>query len=370
MSELAPVHVAVITTTIHVPAVLTTIAQHRPEHYVLDVVVAGDVSTPSEARTVVEDLGGTYLGVEDDATTRWESDAVIGYRSIQRRNLALLHAITLGSDVIVTIDDDNQPHDPPTYLEQFVNGLLYHEPEALTTSSTGWYNPGTILEPPVVHRGFPLDRRHEPTTVRAVGLLDERFPPRVGVNAGLWFGDPDVDALERIANQPRVYGFRAGSGRRDVVLARDTWAPFNTQNTAYRWEVAPLMQCLVNVGRYDDIWMSYVARVVMDHLGWHVRYGFPLVQQRRNEHDLVEDLRLELAGYRWTPRLVERLRTLDLETLGEAHDVEILDYLACCYDQLYDLWSSHTGEANETWLRDVAVAIDEGTQRRKERGVA
>lgn len=368
MNEPAPIEVAVITTTINVPTALEDLATRSPGRYALHVVVAGDVQTPPETREFVENLGGTYLGVADDVTTRWESHDVIGYRSIQRRNLALLHALTLGPDVVITIDDDNEPHDPRTYVETFVTGLLRDAPDSLTQTDTDWYNPGVVLEPSVVHRGFPLDQRHREHVVDRV-TTHERYPPRVGVVAGLWTGDPDVDAVDRIANAPHVRGFRGQPGHRDVVLARATWAPFNTQNTAYRWEVAPLMQCLVGVGRYDDIWMSYVARAVLDHLGWHVRYGNPLVTQARNQHDLVHDLRLELMGYHHTPELVAQLRRLDLELLGESTSVELLDYLAHCYAELDAVWPTYTSEANETWLRDAAIAVDEGTKQRRERGL-
>ena len=52
------------------------------------------------------------------------------------------------------------------------------------------------------------------------------------------------------------------------------------------------------VGRMDDIWPSYVVRRIADHLGDAVAYGFPIVTQERNPHDLFRDLDDERLGMR------------------------------------------------------------------------
>ena len=363
-------HVALITTTINVPHVLAQHVNNVPSDVELTVVVAGDVQTPVEARRFVELLGGTYLGVDDDLVTRWSTNDQVGVRSIQRRNVALLHALTLGPDVVVTIDDDNSPTCPETYVRDFV-GALTAPARYVTDSLTGWYNPACALSyrlahdarAPVYHRGFPLDQRdvmHDCET-RPVAF-DEPTP--VGVAAGLWLGDPDVDALDRLVLRPRAVDFSPGVGCAGSALNVGTWAPFNTQNTAYRWEVAPLMQCLVGVGRYDDIWASYVARRVMDDLGWYVAYGEPLVVQDRNDHDLVRDLQDELLGYRRTPELIRRLRALEV-TFDDENSV--ISGLESVYRQVADLLPSRTVDANGAWLEDVTVATGLGRRQREER---
>src|SRR6266511_3292780 len=73
-------------------------------------------------------------------------------------------------------------------------------------------------------RGFPLGKRWQ----------DERWTfteavRRPVVNAGLWTGDPDIDALTRIyfpveASLPLSHDY--------VTLAHGCWCPINTQNTA------------------------------------------------------------------------------------------------------------------------------------------
>lgn len=364
--------VAIITTTINVPENLELYVEHTSSEYQLDLVVAGDVQTPASARTYVEDLGGVYLGVDDERSRRWDTAAVVGVRSIQRRNLALLHALTLGPDLVITIDDDNAPLEPDGYVHEFAYG--FSGPiEHLTSSSTGWYNPGHVLDPPVTHRGFPLTQRRNRGAYATfnpsmkVSMAGGVVLGRVGVVAGLWFGDPDVDAIERIVNAPDVRGFRVGGGpaatRHGVVLDLETWAPFNTQNTAYAWEVAPLMQCLVGVGRYDDIWMSYLAQQVMHEAGWHVRYGRPIAVQVRNEHDLLRDMSAEMMGYFRTDDLITALRAVN-STDGDRDLLERLDEV---YDEVKYIFPPHTRRGNDAWIADARVAVAEGTKAREER---
>jgi len=353
--------IALITTTINVPDVLTRHARSITGDHELDIIVAGDVQTPIETRAFVSDLGGTYIGVTDETAHRWSSAHHIGTRSIQRRNLALLHALTLGPDVVVTIDDDNVPLDGG-YLFDFVRGLT--DPiKYLTSTSTGWYNPGQLLQPAVTHRGFPINQRHQDITISDTD--DVHNDARVGVVAGLCIGDPDIDAIERIVNRPHVTDVALGSHvDHGVVLDRGTWAPFNTQNTAYTWDVAPLMQCLVGVGRYDDIWMSYVARCVMDALGYHVRYGLPIAVQDRNDHNLVTDLRHEYGGYVNTDNFVTRLREVSIDRTSQ---VTVIDALEFVYDHLHNVLEYDTRSANVAWLNDVRVAVNEGSTRRATR---
>jgi hypothetical protein len=347
--------IALITTTINVPIVLTDYVHNCG--YDLDVVVAGDSRTPTQARDFVENLGGTYLGINGELVERWDTHRAVGLHTIQRRNLALLHALTLGPDIIVTIDDDNTPQDHTTYFTDIVNRFERPAPY-LTSSHTGWFDPGTLLHPRVVHRGFPIDQRHVDADYVTRGVDPTSF--RVGVVAGLTLGDPDVDAIERIVRAPMTEKLLD-----EVTLDRGTWAPFNTQNTAYRWEVAPLMQCMCAVGRYDDIWMSYVARRVMDDLGWYVSYGRPLTCSVRNQHDLVTDLERELYGYRYTADLTTRLR--DATDTQRTSDTTPLD----CLEELYYHCEHHlkylTKCANRAWLRDARRAVGEGQLRRRER---
>ena len=107
-------------------------------------------------------------------------------------------------------------------------------------------------------------------------------------------------------------------------MRRGTWGPFNSQATAIRGDLAPAFFMWPGVGRYDDIWASYLMRAIMDVRNDVVAYGEPLVRQVRNEHDLFKDLEAELFGMRHTEALVKVLRHVSHEVTAEMSVTEAL----------------------------------------------
>ena len=336
---------ALITTTIHRPDNLVDWHAQLRDGDV--VIVAGDLKTPhNEVREVLKSLPGesVYLHPGEDSH-QFQTHAVVGYNTIQRRNLALLEAITHQPDYIITVDDDNYPS---VQWVDAVDRILTGETvdDAATVSVTGWWNPGQLCHPVVTHRGFPLsERNHSPRT--------ERMPAysRVGVFASLWTDDPDIDAIERIVYDP----FVTSVSDEAVVLAAGTWAPFNSQATAFRAELAPLMLMWPGCQRYDDIWASYCARTVMDVLDWRVRYGQPTVRQLRNPHDLVHDMEEEMLGYRYTSAL-----TLSLRRIGKmlSHDMSVAEATRYVYAQLIKhcpFLPAQTLRGFDAWVSDLTT---------------
>lgn len=341
--------VALITTTINVPIALLQYVRYAPEDVEIDVVVAGDKRTPLACQDFVEgELGGTYLGTAGENVERWKSHEMIGFNSIQRRNLALLHALANGAEFIITIDDDNVPVSPETYIRDMID--LTWNAEQISTD-TSWWNPGSMYYDLITARGFPLSQRN----VSHHEQLYVNGDTRIGVVQGMTTGDPDIDAVERITKRPFVLRDESFS---EVVLNAGTWAPFNSQNTGYVRELAPLMQVVSGVGRYDDIWASYIARRVMDHLGWHVRYGNPVTFSERNEHDLITDLERELYGYRYTSQFAQTLRDIDI-----SHTNSVLDALDVIFNRFIAADTVTPPRMIDTcfaWLHDVEIAMKEG----------
>ena len=66
------------------------------------------------------------------------------------------------------------------------------------------------------------------------------------------------------------------------------------------------------MGRYDDIWPSYVVVRIAQHLGDVIAYGHPLLRQKRNEHILWKDLDNERVGMLLTDEYCAALRSLEL----------------------------------------------------------
>lgn len=312
---------AVVTTTIYPPENLRHWAQSMEPDDVL--VVSGDRKAPHEdIQRILDEIQHDYgimtvyaPGFGNDVD--WKCASVIGWDSIQRRNIAILEAMRFMPDFITTVDTDNYPIKPANHLAE-IRHVMNNPNAQIVSSRTGWFNVGSVLSPPVSHRGFPLTQRRAEDSWRIV--LNDTDEARVGVHASFWEGDPDIDAIERIHSDPQTttqYTKRVPN----FILSRETWCPFNSQSTTYRRELLPLLFVIPHIGRMDDIWASYIARAVMDRFGWDVLYGYPNVIQERHPHDLVKDLENEIIGYRHTENLVHGIRNIDLssaETIIEA----------------------------------------------------
>ncbi|MHB2018541.1 MAG: hypothetical protein ACYCW6_16465 [Candidatus Xenobia bacterium] len=318
-------------TTIHVPRVIEAVEKNRRHfgHDDVDYVVAGDQKSPPEAAEYVQSLKGIpieYLDVprQEDYLARYpELAKFLPYNSFARRNIADLWAFEHGADVIIRIDDDNFPLDSDDFIGGHeISGQTATLPVA--TASDGLYNCCDALETangqPFYPRGYPYPNRWVPhTTTLATREV------RVGVCAGLWSGDPDVDAVTRLHRPVEVTALKAPDR---IAVAKGSWCPINTQNTSYRRDIIPAAFVPPNVGRYDDIFSGYCMRAIMDALGDSVVYGRPLLHQDRNVHDLWKDLEHEMFGNRHAPHLLEVLRawTCKATRYGEAY-AELATYL-------------------------------------------
>lgn len=307
--------------------------------------IAGDVNTPPDLPLYVEgELGGVYLTRDDQE--EWSSSDLVGWRSIQRRNFAILEALRWGAEFIITVDDDNAPLSP-----DFIRSMLDRvETEDQIpafdacphTNDSGYFNPGILCAPSTYARGLPYDIDRKDSNNYGQCACDVK----TGVVAGLWVGDPDIDAMERMVNAPWIQ-----TCVNDAVC-RDLYAPLNSQSTGWIRELAPLMAVLPGVGRMDDIWGGYIAQKVMYFLGHGIRYGWPLVRQDRNDHDLTKDLEKEIIGYRHSGNLC---RDLDLVELSGDNVIDLYEQIAERVTRLVYI-PAKTEEFMFRWVQDVRKA--------------
>jgi len=338
--------VALVTTTIYVPSVLSL---YRELDKNVTFFIAGDRKTPhTEVKAFISMLGNAiYYSDTDQEKLGYRCSELIGWNRIMRRNIALLEAIKHGADIIVTIDDDNIPLER-NYFAEFVRVLSQPFSGLQVTSDDGWFNIGEYMIPPIYHRGFPYDKRHKEHTY----VMRHVQGAKIGVAAGLWFGDPDIDAMVRITNRTEVYQV-AEVLRRGLCVAPGLFAPTNSQNTAYLAELAPLFMVWTGVGRYDDIWASYFAQRIMRDLGYHVYYGPPFVWQERNAHNLWQNLRDEILGMEYTPRFCDALLKNDLR------DGTVLEKMEYLYEHLKEkeYLPPIVYELGKAWCDDIRKVL-------------
>lgn len=311
---------AIVTTTINIPQLLDDYCRDARQYGHEDVVlyVIGDQKTPAVAGEFCAGLqkryGYTvhYLGIKDQLVYLANYPRLrdhLPFNSIQRRNIGLFAAYASGADVIITIDDDNFLVEEDFVGQHSVVGTEQEIPSV--SSSTGWYNVCDLLEErqnlPFYHRGYPMGQRWRPGEI----TRQERRG-RLVVNAGLWLEAPDIDALTWLDLPIEATAYK-GTYPQGVTLAAGTWSPFNSQNTALAREVIPAYFLSPNIGRYDDIWASYIVRKIADHRGDMVRFGHPLVRQKRNPHNYFKDFDNERLGMELTDTFVAALRSIELQ---------------------------------------------------------
>lgn len=335
-------NIALITTTIHVPEVLR---RYREIGSDVEIIVAGDVTTDAGCEALCREVDACYLSYVEQARLYPVLSDLIGPRSIQRRNIAILEAIRNGADIILTIDTDNWP-DMPDYFAQLVARFAQHDGPM---ADGDWWNPGGLAGQPYYYRGLPYSQRGTGSwggsTVTALAATDV---PQVGIVNSLVLGDPDINATERLERHPVVAWYGRPAKQGVLVDPQRTFAPFNSQATAYLRELAPLAAVIPGVGRYDDIFGSYIAQAVLRATDYGVLYGAPFVRQVRHEHNLYSDLRSELWGMEHTEAFAETLREI---VPGTGSVLDELDDIAAVLS-MDGRWS-HLGQFCQAWLDAV-----------------
>jgi hypothetical protein len=299
---------AIVVTTINgggfIPVYLSNLREHG---HLRDtrLYVVGDRKTPPSCRAAAdaarrEGMDCLYLGVEEQVAFLREFpgiDRIVPWNTDNRRNVGFVMALRDGAQTVITIDDDNLPVPGQDFVGgHAVTGREIEAPEF--SASNGWYNLFDALDhTPAVRiwpRGYPYRLRTEDAVASRLARAT------VHVNAGLWLGDPDVDAITRIAIHPDVKAMKLDRG----LLAADTYSPINTQNTAIHRKSMPAYYYVLmhepmhgsRLNRFGDIWSGYFVQRCAKALGYAVAFGAPAVEQVRNDHDLFVDLREEYWG--------------------------------------------------------------------------
>jgi reversibly glycosylated polypeptide/UDP-arabinopyranose mutase len=179
-----------------------------------------------------------------------------------------------------------------------VDAPSLHLRNLLTPASPDWFN--TLYDPfaPGADwvRGTPFSLRAGVPTA---------------ISHGLWLNVPDYDAPTALA-KPRERNARHAG---DVVttIPRGTLFPMCGMNLAFdRALIGPalyfgLMGAGQPLGRYDDMWAGWCAKVICDHLGLGVKSGAPYVWHARAS-DPVANLVKEFRGILWGEAMVAFFR--------------------------------------------------------------
>jgi hypothetical protein len=273
----------IVTTSIYKPSE-ATLKFSKMKGWTL--IVVGDKKTPHD---LYKSLNCVYLSPEDQENLNKSLSDAIGWNKIMRRNMGFLYAYNQGADIVATVDDDNIPYDnwgEDLYVGKEIEIDLWE-------SDNGYFDPLSVTNHNKLwHRGYPLTHVPTKNNVKYVGKT-KRVPL---IQADLWDGDPDIDAMCRLSNMPCV------KYDTDKPFGSNQISPFNSQNTFIHKDALPYYMVLPYVGRMDDIWGGYILQKKFKE---SIIYNKATVYQDRNKQDLITNLENEIIGYRNTIGLIQ-----------------------------------------------------------------
>ena len=300
-------------------------------------IVIGDVPSPADFNLA----GCDFWSMERQASLPFKLARILPERHYARKNLGYLVAISQGADVIVETDDDNLPR------EGFWAERELFRPGSLLEDA-GWVNVYRYFGAGFIWpRGFPLERvREEPQPLANFPVGEACCP----IQQGLADENPDIDAVYRLTSR-LPFSFETDSR---VILGRNSWCPFNSQNTTWFTPAFPLLYLPSYCSfRMTDIWRSFVAQRILWANGWNVLFHGPTVWQERNEHNLLRDFADEIPGYLNNAKIADALAGLDIRP-GAEH---LPDNLRACYRSLAGLGLVEERELPllDAWLEDLGL---------------
>jgi hypothetical protein len=295
------------------------------------LIVVGDQKTPSDWSYP----GASFSSYSSQPKLGFQIHEKLPSNHYCRKMLGYLMAIKNGATVIIDTDDDNIPYENWSFPS--FSGMFE------TISGNGFVNIyNYFTNAHIWPRGLPLhliNARQE--------QLDIKFThSNIGVWQGLADEDPDVDAIYRLVNNAPCYFDK----RKPIALAQSLACPFNSQNTAFRKELFPLLYLPALVTfRYTDILRSFVAQPIMWAHGFQLGFTEASVVQKRNPHNYVKDFISEIPMYTTADKVI------DWVTGVIRSDNSIEQNLYIAYERLLNesVIVRQEMDVLELWLKDL-----------------
>ena len=180
----------IVITSIYSPQIATIKYSSIPDW---NVIVVGDMKTPDEEYESLKNI--TYLSPSMQKELYPELSELIGWNSIDRRNIGFVHAYKMGASIIASVDDDNIPLEnwgKNLYIDKLTECKIY------STNNCPVFDPLSITSyKHLWHRGFPLYWLKDKNNVN---FETKKIIP--SFQANFWNGDPDIDAIARMEHYP------------------------------------------------------------------------------------------------------------------------------------------------------------------------
>ena len=303
-------------------------------------IVIGDEASPSDFH--IE--GCEFFDIKDQINTGFRFAEMCPTRHYTRKNIGYLIAIKNGAEIIIETDDDNIPYD--TFWQE-----RQRSRKEKIIERAGWVNIYRYFsDEKIWPRGLPLEKIYDQYIPFESLSVEQTDCP---IQQGLVDNNPDVDSIYRLI-MPLPHKFRKD---RRVILAKEAWCPFNSQNTTWWRDAFALLYLPAYCSfRMTDIWRGFIAQRIAHLNDWGILYHEPDVRQDRNEHNLIRDFRDEVPGYLHNAEICSKIEHLDLKPGID----NIGDNLRLCYEKLIDmqLVSAEEMDLLDLWIRTVGELMN------------
>jgi hypothetical protein len=277
---------AIVITTIFEPSEAVKAYANMPD---IPLIVVGDQKTPDNWACT----GADYISVAEQEALWPQLSKVMPRNHYSRKMFGYLMAARAGADVVIDTDDDNLPNRNWGFPEYEGNFEQVDVGDGFVNVYQ-WFTDAKIWP-----RGLPLDLINTAFETRGKQTFSDCS---VGIWQGLTDGDSDVDAIYRLTCDDAC----TFNDREPVVLSGGTVCPFNSQNTATKKALFPLLYLPAHVTfRFTDILRGLVAQPIMWLDGYALGFTRATVIQSRNSHDYMDDFISELPMYQHCREVVE-----------------------------------------------------------------
>lgn len=260
-----------------------------------EIILVGD----KKSENIKNEGNIIFLSIEDQEKLNFKTVKISPYNHYSRKNIGYLYAIKLGADIIYDTDDDNIPYDDWFFTDFKYSEQIISEGNFLNTYKH-------FTKENIWPRGYPLDEIQ--TKIKIKKILSD---VKVGVWQGLADIDPDVDAIFRLTTGKQITFDKNES----LVLGKNTYCPFNSQNTLWHKDSFNLLYLPSTVSfRFTDILRGYIAQRLLWENDYHLGFTRATVYQERNDHDLMRDFKDEVECYLNTKTIVSILENLNLNS--------------------------------------------------------
>ena len=255
------------------------------------------------------------------------------------------------SEFIIETDDDNEIN------EHFFKDIsLNHSAKNILTN--GWINIyNAFLKNKNVKiwpRGLPFENISKDFVISS-----NRVKKYFYVQQGICNGDPDVDAIFRIINKKKNFIFKKNL---KFSINPKTYVPINSQNTLWYYKAFPLLYlpsyCSL---RATDIWRGLIAKIILGNDGKSILFKSSEVFQKRNDHNLINDLKDEMELYQnldFTLNQLLKIKLLKGEKNYSKNLLKIYKNLV-----LFNIFPKKELDLVKFWIRDFNTVFKSSKKR-------